>query len=126
MELRDGKTYTGESTVANHRQPGGKGPTDPALRQAQDGTGALLDCGTRSPPMRVYAAVLLRDESGMAIGVLSILRDTPRNALIENEQTMLRAYANRVMRDWRRCGLDRLERAEGPCGGPPWTTRHEA
>ena len=47
--------------------------------------------------MRFYAAVLLRDEAGMAIGVLSVLRNRPRDALIESERAMLRAYASRVM-----------------------------
>ena len=46
--------------------------------------------------MRFYAAVLLRDDAGVAIGVLSVLRAKPR-ALIESERTMLRAYASRVM-----------------------------
>ena len=47
--------------------------------------------------MRFYAAVLLRDGAGMPIGVLSVLADKPRDALIGSEQTMLRAYASRVM-----------------------------
>ena len=47
--------------------------------------------------MRFYAAVLLRDEAGMAIGVLSVLLNKARGALIESEQTMLGVYASRVM-----------------------------
>ena len=52
--------------------------------------------GERSA-MRFYAAVLLRDNAGIAIGVLSILRDRARDLLIESERTMLGVYANRVM-----------------------------
>jgi GAF domain-containing protein len=47
--------------------------------------------------MRFYAAVLLRDHAGIAIGVLSVLRNKAQDTLIESEQAMLRVYASRVM-----------------------------